>query len=59
MDFDLKQPVAHLSVNRLDLAQQGILDNLLSLLNVKIGVSEIENFSLNQVSTMINYLCAA
>ena len=55
MDSDLKLCVARLSVNRLDLAQQVILDNILSLLNVKTGVSEIEIFSLNQVNTMINY----
>ena len=42
MDSDLKQSVASLSVNRLDLTQQVILDNILSLLNVRTGVSEIE-----------------
>ena len=56
MDSDLKLSVARLSVNRLDLTQQVILDNILSLLNVKTGVSEIEIFSFNQVNTMINYL---
>ena len=56
MDSDLKLSVARLSVNRLDLTQQVILDNILSLLNVRTGVSEIEIFSLNQVNTMINYL---
>ena len=56
MDSDLKLSVARLSVNRLDLTQQVILDNILSLLNVITGVSEIEIFSLNQVNTMINYL---
>ena len=56
MDSDLKLSVARLSVNRLDLTQQVILDNILSLLNVRTGVSEIENFSLNQVNTMINYV---
>ena len=56
MDSDLKLPVARLSVNRLDLAQQVILDKTLSLLNVRTGVSEIEIFSLNQVNTMIHYL---
>ena len=55
MDFDFKLSVARLSVNRLNLTQQVILDNILSLLNVRTGVSEIENFSLNQVNTMINY----
>ena len=39
MDSDLKLSVARLSVNRLDLAQQVILDNILSLLNVRTGVS--------------------
>ena len=56
MDCDLKLCVARLSVNILDLTQQVILDNILSLLNVRTGVSEIEIFSLNQVNTMINYL---
>ena len=56
MDSDLKLSVARLSVNRLDLAHQVILDNILSFLNVRTGVSEIENFSLNQVNTVINYL---
>ena len=56
MDSDLKLSVTRLSVNRLDLTQQVILDNILSLLNVRTGVSEIEIFSLNQVNTMINYL---
>ena len=59
MDSDLKLSVARLSVNRLDLAQQGIFVNLLSPLNVRTGVSEIENFSFNQVNTMINYLSTA
>ena len=40
MDSDLKLSVARLSVNRLDLTQQVILDNILSLLNVRTGVSE-------------------
>ena len=56
MDSDLKLSVACLSVNRLDLTQQVKLDNILSLLNVRTGVSQIEIFSLNQVNTMINYL---
>ena len=56
MESDLKLSVARLSVNRLDLTQQVTLDNILSLLNVRTGVSEIEIFSLNQVNTMINYL---
>ena len=56
MDSDLKPSVARLSVNRLDLTQQVILDNILSLFNAKTGVSEIENFRLNQVNTIINYL---
>ena len=47
MDSDLKLSVACLSVNRLDLKQQVILDNIRSLLNVRTGVSEIENFCLN------------
>ena len=38
MDSDLKQSVARLSVNRLDLTQQVILDNIRSLLNVRTGV---------------------
>ena len=54
MDSDLKLSVARLSVNILDLTQQVILDNILSLLNIRTGVSEIEIFSLNQVNTMIN-----
>ena len=37
MDSDLKLSVARLSVNRLDLTQQVILDNILSLLNVRTG----------------------
>ena len=41
MDSDLKLIVAGLSVNRLDLAQQVILDNILSLCNVRTSVSEI------------------
>ena len=56
MDSDLKLSVARVSVNRLDLTQQVILDNILSLLNVRTGVSEIEIYTLNQVNTMINYL---
>ena len=56
MDSDLKLSVARVSVIRLDLTQQIILDNILSLLNVRTGVSEIKIFSLNQVNTMINYL---
>ena len=36
MDSDLKQCVARLSVNRLDLAQQVIFDNILSILNVEL-----------------------
>ena len=44
MDSVLKLSVARLSVNRLDLTQQVILDNILSLLNVRTGLSEIENF---------------
>ena len=56
MDSDLKLSVARLSVNRLTVAQKVIIDNILSLLNVRTGVSEIEFFSLNQVNTMINYL---
>ena len=56
MDSDLKPSVARLSVNRLDLTQQVTFDNILSLLNVRTGVSEIEIFCLNQVNTMINYL---
>ena len=56
MDSDLNLSVARLFVNRLDLTQQVTLDNILSLLNVRTGVSEIEIFSLNQVNTMINYL---
>ena len=56
MDSNLKLSVARLSVNRLDLTQQVILDNILSLLNVRTGVSEIEIFCLNQVNAMINYL---
>ena len=56
MDSDLKLSVVRLSVNRLDLTQQVIPDNILSLLNVRTGVSEIESFSLNQVNTMINCL---
>ena len=59
MDSDLKLSVAHLSVNRLDLAQPVILDNILSLLNGRTGVSKIENFILNQVNTLINYLSTA
>ena len=56
MDSDLKLSVARLSINRLDLTQQVILDNILSLLNVRTGVREIEIFSLNKVNIMINYL---
>ena len=56
MDSDLKLSVARLSVNRLDITQQVLLDNILSLLNVRTGVSEIEIFSLNQVNIMINYI---
>ena len=56
MDSDLKLSVARLSVNRLDLAQQVTPNNILSDFNVRTGVSEIENFSLNQVNTLINYL---
>ena len=56
MDSDLKQSVARLSVNRLDITEQVVLDNILSILNVITGVSEIGNFILNQVNTMINYL---
>ena len=56
MDSDLKLSVARLSVNRLDLTQQVILDNILSFLNVRTGVSKIDFFCLNQVNTMINYL---
>ena len=56
MESDLKLSVARLSVNRLDLTQHVTLDNILSLLNVRTGVSEIEIFSLNQVNTIINYL---
>ena len=41
MESDLKLSVARLSVNRLDLTQQVTLDNILSLLNVRTGVSEI------------------
>ena len=59
MDSDLKQSVARLSVNRLDITEQVILDNILSILNVITGVSEIGNFILNQVNTMINYLSTA
>ena len=55
MDSDLKLSVARLSVNILDLTQPVILDNILSLLNVRTGVSKIEFFSLYQVNTMINY----
>ena len=46
MDSDLKLSIARLSVNRLDRAQQVIIDNILSLLNVRTGVSKIEIFSL-------------
>ena len=56
MYSDLKQFVTRLSVNRLDLTQQVILDNILSLLNVRTDVRENEHFSLNQVNTLINYL---
>ena len=59
MDSDLKQSVARLFVKRLDLAQQSILDNIRSLLNVRTDVSPIENFSLNQVNTIINYISTA
>ena len=52
MDSDLKQSVVRLSVNRLDLEQKVILDNVHSLLNVRTSVSE--TFSLNQINTMIN-----
>ena len=55
MYSDLKLSVARLSVNRLDLTQQVILDNILSLLKVRTGVSQIFFYSLNQVNTMINY----
>ena len=58
MDSDLKQSIAGLSVNKLDLAQKGIHDNLLSLLNVRTGMSD-EKFRLNQVNTMKNYLSTA
>ena len=57
MDSDLKLSVARLSVNRLDLTQQVILDNILSLLNARTGVSKIVNFSLNQVNTIIIIVC--
>ena len=53
MGSDLELSIARLYVNRLDLAQQVIFANILSLLNVRTGVSEIENFSLNQVNTLI------
>ena len=55
MDSHLKLFIARLSVNRLDPAQQIIFDNrpILSFLNVKTDVSEIENFSLNQVIIII------
>ena len=43
MDCDLKLSVARLSVNRLDLAQQVILNIIHSLLNVRTGVTEIVN----------------
>ena len=47
MDSDLKLSVADFSWNRIGLVQQVILDNILSLLNGRTGVSEIENLSLN------------
>ena len=53
MDSDSKLSVTRLSVNKLDLTQQVILDNILSLLNIRTGVSEKNFFSLNQVNTMI------
>ena len=56
MDSDLKLSIARLFINILDLTQQVILDNILSLLNVRTGVSEIEIFSLNHDNTLINYL---
>ena len=48
MDSDLKLSVARLSVNRLDLTQQVILDNILSFLNVRTGVSGIFFFESSQ-----------
>ena len=42
MDSDLKLSVARLSVNRLYLTQQVILDTILSLLNVRTGVSKLK-----------------
>ena len=56
MDSDLKLSVARFSVNRLDLIQQVIFNNILSLLNVKTGVNKMINFTLNQINTMIHYL---
>ena len=51
MDSDLKQSVARLYVNRIDLAKQVMLDNILSPLNVWTDVNKIENF--NHVNTII------
>ena len=43
MDSDLKLSVAHLTVNRLDIVQHVIIDNFLSILHTRIGVSQIES----------------
>ena len=60
MDSDLKQYVARLSVNILNLAQVTFdLLILLSHLNVVNGVSKIVIFSMNQLNTMINYVSTA
>ena len=55
MDSDLKQSVARLSVNRLDLTQQVILDNIRSLLNVKTGVRK-NLVSIESIYVYIIYL---
>ena len=57
MCSDLKRSFVRLSVNRLDLSEQVILDNLFSPLYVRIDVHQISNFSLNEVNT--TYLSTA
>ena len=59
MDSDLKQYVALLSVNRLDLAQHYILNHLLLILNARAGVSQIDQFILESCQNNDNYLFTA
>ena len=53
---DLHLATAQLSDNKLDQTSPGNISNLITLLNVKAGLSVHDNFNWDQIYTMIDYL---